>query len=231
MRYGRRNSMAPVDEAERAVGVVRGVILGIRGVSSSMPAESLVTRSLESSRCVISVIGAHAGELPDVIFERKSRDISHVGRTFWLIRSYKAKPGSIQKLCAGDPAYVIFVAPSTSGGARPTETDDAASEYSVDGVLWNSLPSGLTPVTGKLDRQSSALVFDALATVRQEILLDIWNYAELDDPDKPIRTMLGCSSIGAIRKDTRGHVERMKSQYRPVIAVARLSSPYGVWVR
>ena len=36
--------------------------------------------------CLLSVMGPHAGETPEVIFERKINDIKNIGKTFWLIK-------------------------------------------------------------------------------------------------------------------------------------------------
>jgi hypothetical protein len=70
--------------------------------------------------CVVSVIGSHAGEGIDAIFERKKADIEQIGKTFWLVRSPKAQPGQVQGICRTAPAYTMFIEPSTKGGARPT---------------------------------------------------------------------------------------------------------------
>jgi 1,2-phenylacetyl-CoA epoxidase PaaB subunit len=41
---------------------------------------------------LFSVMGPHAGENSDAIFARKITDIRNAGRTFWVVRSHKAKP-------------------------------------------------------------------------------------------------------------------------------------------
>ena len=112
---------------------------------------TLLEAALACSQCVVSVMGDHAGEGADTIFDRKKADIERMGKTFWLIRSPKARPAQVQGICKIIPAYALFVEPATKGGARPTIEDDMANEYSDDGVLWHRLPKGLSPVTGKLD--------------------------------------------------------------------------------
>ena len=63
----------------------------------------------EPEYSLFSVMGPHAGEDSDVIFERKISDIRKAGRTFWVIRSHKAKPNMVQTIGAtvcgmsGDP--------------------------------------------------------------------------------------------------------------------------------
>lgn len=186
--------------------------------------------ALACPQCVVSVMGDHAGEGADSIFNRKKADIDRTGRTFWLMRSPKARPSHVQGICTTVPAYTIFVEPATKAGARPTIEEDAAEEYSDDGLLWHRLPKGLSPVTGKLDTGATALVFDMITTDVSGTL-DLWGYGELSDINKPLRFILGCSTVCAARMDTKSHPERMKSRYRGIVAVARLAHPYCVWVR
>ncbi len=181
-------------------------------------------------RCVVSVMGDHAGEGVDEIFKRKIADIEETGRTFWLMRSPKARPAQVQEICLPFPAFTIFVHPATKGGARPTTTGTAAREYSADGQSWHGLPQGITPVTGKLDAGAAALVFDKMETAASG-RLDLWGYADFSNPQKPLKFMLGCSTVCAVRENMISHPERIKSRYREVVAVARLAEAYCVWLR
>ncbi len=191
---------------------------------------TILEAALGCPQCVVSVTGDHAGEGADAIFDRKKADIERIGVTFWFMRSPKARPPQVQGICKTFPAYTIFVEPATKGGARPTTEEDAAKEYSHDGVLWHQLPEGLSPVTGKLDTGATALVFDMMTT-NVSRTLDLWDYGEAVDIHKPLRFILGCSTVCAVRKDTRSHPKRMKSHYRGIVAVARLAGPYCVWMR
>ncbi len=156
--------------------------------------------------------------------------LSEQAKTFWLMRSPKARPAQVQALCKKIPAYTIFVEPATKGGARPTTREDAAREYSEDGQLWHRLPEGISPVTGKIDTSAAALVFDMMTTAVNGTL-DLWGYGDFSDTQKPLKFILGCSTVCAIRKDMTPHPERMKSRYRGIVAVARLAEPYCVWLR
>jgi len=191
---------------------------------------TLFEAALKSPKCVVSVMGDHAGEGANVIFDRKTADIARTGVTFWLIRSPKAKPQQVQELCKPFPAYAIFIEPATKGGARPTTKEDAAREYSGDRKLWLPLPKEITHVTGKLDTAATALVFDMMTTDVSE-MLDLWNYGEASEVDKPLRFILGCSTVCAVKKDMKSNPEKMKSRYRKIIAVARFADPYCVWIR
>ena len=127
------------------------------------------------------------------------------------------------------PTYTIFVEPATKGGARPTTEEDAAKEYSANRVAWFQPPNGLSPVTGKL-AGATALVFDMMTTDISGSL-DLWDYGDVLDIHKPLRFRLGCSTVCAVRNDTKSHPEKMKSRYRGIVAVARLADPYCVWLR
>ena len=186
--------------------------------------------ALQSHSCVISVMGAHANEGIETIFGRKMQDIDRTGTTYWLMRSPKARPPEVQDICKTTTSYVIFIEPASKGGARPTTTEDAASQFSPDRRSWKALPSGIGPVTGKLDTAATALVLDRLETVLSRTI-DLWAYAEAAGARTPLKFILGCSTVCAVKNDTSSHPERMKSRYRSVIAVARLVSPFCVWLK
>ena len=191
---------------------------------------TLIEAALTCPQCVLSVMGDHAGEDADAIFSRKKNDITRTGKTFWLMRSPKARPAQVQGICKTIPAYTIFVESATKGGARPTTKEDTAKEFSYYWVVWQWLPEGLSPVTGKLDTGATALVFDMMTTDVSGTL-DLWNYGEFSDIQKPLKFILGCSTVCAVRNDTKAHPEKMKSRYRGIVAVARLADPYCVWIR
>lgn len=190
----------------------------------------LIEEAIAYPRCILSVMGEHAGEGIDAIFKRKIADIGRVGKSFWLMKSPKARPDQVQEMCRASSAYVIFVAPATKGGARPTIAEDSAREYSENREVWHPLPNGLSPVTGKLDTRTAALVFDMLTT-SVNTTLDLWDYADFTDTKKPVKLILGCSTVCAVRKDMRLHSDKLKSRYREVVAVARLAASYCAWVR
>jgi len=175
-------------------------------------------------------MGEHAGEGSNVIFGRKISDIEQTGKTFWLVRSPKSRPAHVQKICTTSPGYTIFIEPATKGGARPTIEAVAAKEYSRDRVLWHRLPIGLSPVTGKLDSVATALVFDMLTTNVSGVL-DLWEYSEDSDLHTPLKFKLGCSTVSAVRKESKVHPQRMKSRYREIVAIARLKEPFCAWLR
>lgn len=184
---------------------------------------------------VFSVMGPHAGEDSDAIFERKRDDIRNVGKTFWVIRSNKAKPDMIQEIGStlrrrsGDP-LCAFIAPSAPGGARPTKTSSAASESSADRFAWQALPAGITPVTGLMTPSTCALVFDQLF-LQESVVVDLWQFADFFNSVEPVRIRRGASTVCVVRGNTSTHSVRMKSRRRQVMAVGRLVEPFAVWLR
>lgn len=179
---------------------------------------TLLREALDAPWCVISVMGAHAGEGADAIFGRKVADCRAAGRTFWVAKSPKARPGQVQELCASSVGHVIFVEPATPGGARATTRAERAIEYSADRLRWVALPPGIGPVTGQMGRAATALVLNRLAK-DVEGVLDLWRYADAVKQDLPVKFRLGQSTVCAIHGDTSSHPNRMMSRYRGIVAV------------
>jgi hypothetical protein len=148
-----------------------------------MGPNKIIQYALSATHCIVSVMGAHAGEKADEIFNRKIDDIRKINRTFWLIKSPKAKPEMVQKMCSIGPAFAVFVEPATKNGARPATSDQQAKTFSENGTIWNSLPEGLGAVTGKLDSSAYALVFDQMETIHESTEIDLWNYADYSFPE------------------------------------------------
>jgi hypothetical protein len=184
---------------------------------------------------LFSVMGPHAGESSEAIFARKIADVRNIGRTFWVVRSHKAKPNMIQTVgatvCrASREPLCAFLPPSSPGGAVPTKTASAAAEYSIDQHQWEAMPTGITPVTGQMTPSTCALVFDQLCLLTLTVV-DLWQYADFFDPKSPVKIRQGASTLGVTHRDTASHPDRMKSHLREIVAVGRLAHPFAVWLR
>jgi len=184
---------------------------------------------------LFSVMGPHAGESSEAIFARKIVDVQNVGRTFWVVRSHKAKPDMIQTVGAtvcgrSREPLCAFLAPSSPGGAVPTKTASAAVKYSTDRRRWEAIPTGITPVTGQMTPSTCALVFDQLCLLTSAVV-DLWQYADFFDLELPVKIRQGASTLCVTRRDTSTHPDRMKSHLRQVIAVGRLVHPFAVWLK
>jgi hypothetical protein len=178
----------------------------------------------DMSKCpaILSIIGWHADESPEDIVKRKRADIKKIGRTIWLYHSQKASIPTVQQFGrqSADVA-VIFL----RGSAFPTGASDEAQQMSDDRSRWSPLPWGIDKVTGRLP--AGGLVIRDLTPVDYEI--DLWEY--LEHPGLlPIRFRQGASTACVVpTKDNP--VEGMKSRHRRVMAVGRLVTPFGVFLR
>jgi hypothetical protein len=189
---------------------------------------------LDIKYVVISVMGPHAGESENEIFNRKIQDIHNIGLTFWLMKSHRAKPELVQELCLKANAentgsYCVFIEASSKRGAVPTKSVSSAESYSKDNLTWVALPQGLSPVTGKIDKNAYALVFNRLELVNESI--DLWSYADFFNQNNPLKIIQGASTICAIKKDVANDIEKIKSRYRRVVAIGKLCEPFCVYLR
>lgn len=188
---------------------------------------------LNNEYMIISVIGSHAGENEEEIFRRKINDIDSSGKTFWLIKSWQAKPDMVQEICrhAEDKnknVYCIFIEASTFGGAVPTKQASSAQYYSSDNSGWLEIPDNISPVTGKIDRSAYALIFDNLKMYDGNI--DLWDYADFFNQSNPVKISQGASTLCATRQDMRDIQNKIKSRFRRIVAIGKLCKPFGVWL-
>lgn len=186
---------------------------------------------------IISIIGPHAGENEEEIFERKMMDIRNIGETFWVTKSSRVSPKIVQHFfymtreTKQEDIYVVFLEGSTRGAARPTKVAESATLYSADLVEWIEIPNSMTPVTGKLDRRANAFIFDSMEMADENAVVDLWNYVDFLDPEQPLKIRLGASTVCVIRKNTSGQTGKIRSRFRRVVAFARLKHPYYVWIK
>lgn len=185
---------------------------------------------LHNKYLIISIIGEHAGESIEDIFSRKQKDVDEIGKTYWLIQSHKAKTETVQELSRKAEkedisAYCLFIEPSQKGGAKPTLHDDPVTHVSSDNQNWNKLPNEIK-ITGKISRNSTALVFSELTIINNPTTIDLWEYSEFKT-DNPVKMMLGASTICCEKRPSSG----MKNRYRNVVGIGRLTMPYGVWLK
>ncbi len=182
----------------------------------------------DANRIVLSVMGPHANEDTISIFHRKIDDIARIGKTLWLCASPSARPDRTQTFLSGSTS-ILFLAPASRSGARPTTSAEAMTELSPNRLDWESLPAGLGPVTGRRVN-AYAFVLSELTLCEPDHLLDLWQYVDAEK-EGPIRFRLGSSTLLARRSNQTEHPMRMKSRIRRVLAVGRLEAPYAVWVR
>jgi len=189
---------------------------------------------LKRNYVIISVMGSHANETEKEIFTRKRKEIERTGKSFWLHKSYKAKPSIVQNLCKKallkrDNPICIFIEASSKKGARPTKKTDKAKKFSIDKTHWKEIPKGIL-VTGSL-KSSFAMTFDKLDIIKKECYLNLWDYSSFLSPGRAIKMILGSSTVCCIRKSSQNDPAKMKSNSRRVVAIGRLVQPFSVWLR
>lgn len=179
---------------------------------------------------IITVVGFHAGEALASIFSRKQKEIQNDGKTYWLLKSFKVKNDQIQEMCKQakkehQDVYCLFISASVKNGAKPTLHDSLVKQISEDNIGWAVLPEGIK-ITGKIDKQTTALVLDELEIVTNPIIIDLWKFSEFLTSN-PVKLQLGASTICVINIPSVG----MKSRSRNIIAWGKLKFPYAVWVK
>ncbi|MEK6828019.1 MAG: hypothetical protein AABX78_01595 [Nanoarchaeota archaeon] len=61
--------------------------------------------------------------------------------------------------------------------------------------------------------------------------IDLWNYADFFNQDKPIKIFQGASTLCAIKKTIEDTDKHIKSHIREIVAIGRLCYPCGVWLK
>ncbi len=189
--------------------------------SGFIPRESIFDRLL------LSVVGPHAGEDEASIFKRKMADLKKSCQTFWLCHSHNARPEFTQMFCDGRDGEVpvLFLAPASRRGARPTTESSVMREYSAEKKLWTPLPKEISPVTGKASSTAYALVLSELHLGNKDAEIDLSECIDAVE-DKPVKFRLGASTVIAKRS-----AEKRPPNMRRIVAVGHLAAPYAVWVR
>jgi len=189
-----------------------------------------ISTILDNTFLVISVVGVHAGEPLAEIFIRKQGEIDKIGKSFWLIKSFRAKTDDIQRigLAASEiqqEIYCIFIAPAQTEGAKPTSSLAAAKQYSENGSRWLNVPDEIH-TTGKINTHSTCLVLGSL-DLTENNMIDLWEYSDFREQEKAITLSRGASTVCAVKK----HREGMKSRMRGVVGFGRLVFPYAVYIK
>lgn len=172
---------------------------------------------------VISIIGWHAGESPDIIIDRKRADIQNAKTTIWLYHSQLASVQDVQRFGSTHSTVTIYF---LEGTAYPASTAQASREMSIDRSKWIALPSGLSNVTGKLP--GGGLVIGTLSSPLRDHEIDLWEYFEHSN-SQPLRFRQGASTACVVAAS--GSMPGMRSRFRKVVAIGQLAPPYAVYLR
>jgi len=189
---------------------------------------------LRKNYAIISIIGPHAGETEEEVLLRKREETEKTGKSFWLYKSYEAKPNDVQNFCEkallkGDNPICIFIKPSSINGAQSTKRDEIAKEFSIDKSRWNKIQKGIL-VTGFL-KNSFAMIFDKLDIIKDKYYLNLWDYSLFPLSGKAVKTRRGASTVCCVRESSQNDPTKMVSNIRRVVAVGELVKPFSVWLR
>lgn len=183
--------------------------------------------------CIVSVIGTHAGESINKIFTRKIKEIKDTGFSFWLHKSYNAKPDLVNRMIRVNkdkPVKCYFITSSRGiKGARSTISADVAKEFSNNGKNWDRIPNKIK-VTGKI-QNAYALVFNSIMFPKSKKDIDLRYYNFFQKPLEPIKMRSGASTICAIKLQEQNKMGYIVSYKREIIAIGKLAKPYCVWLR
>lgn len=106
-------------------------------------------------RIVFSIIGEHAGEDLDTIFNRKQRDIDQCGRTHWMVSIHPDIACKINELVREGETYVFFLH-AQSGNARPATSETKAQGYVDLYGIKHSFTDQQSAVTGRINSHAYA---------------------------------------------------------------------------
>jgi hypothetical protein len=173
---------------------------------------------------ILSIIGWHADESPEIIINRKRADIQKANSTIWLYHSQLASVQDVQQFGSTQSRVAVYF---IEGGAYPASTSLAARQMSDDRSKWMPLPNRISNVTGRLP--GGGLVIGKLSAPLRDHEIDLWDYFE-HSKAQPLRFRQGASTacvVGAPNGPIRG----MKSRIRKVVAIGQLAPPYAVYLR
>ncbi|MCK9392173.1 MAG: hypothetical protein M0Q01_11485 [Syntrophales bacterium] len=173
-------------------------------------------------------VGLHAGETFDHILERKRQEYKNAGVIFWgyggntCHPTRAVQPFARMKLEKRENIYIVME--EINSNHPPTKI--VAEEYSVDGIHWQPIPTGIE-----------------VRSSRYAVVLDELQDGDLDIDLSEYKVAVG-PSLGKVASDyILGRVDKAcitKSQeplaHRPpqikkISHIARIVEPYAVFLR
>jgi hypothetical protein len=173
---------------------------------------------------IVSIIGWHAGESPDIIINRKRADIQKAKSTIWLYQSQLASVQDVQRFGNIHSTVAVYF---LEGSAYPASTAQAARQMSADRLKWEPLPNAIGNVTGKLP--GGGLIIGTLSAALPDHEIYLWEYFE-HATAQPLRFRQGASTACVVVAQN-SPVPGMKSRLRKVVAIGQLAPPYAVYLR
>ena len=211
----------------------------VLAIGQSAKGNSLLNAAINSDYVFISVMGPHANEEPEAIFDRKIEDINICKESFWVSGIDEKFVNECRVKLHGADGYVLLVESSGNGsGSDNTNGDNKATEYSGDKKEWKKINTNISEVTGNLRKNGMpAYYFDDIELFDKKetpIILyheiDLNYYCECNNQQKAIKFRQGYSNV-FVKSNAAPLQGGMQSHKRKIVAVLRLKTPYVVWVR
>ena len=167
---------------------------------------------------VFSLVGPHAGQSLEEIFERKIKDCENLNQTFWVYHSHRCTKNifDIRK-----PSEVWFISASKPGAAKQTKSSTVAQQFFKDDQ-WFEFDKDLSPVTGRIHSKATAFQLTNLRMVQETINFN--NYIDLIT-NKQLRFSQFCSTT--IGSETQND----STEHRPRIICAKATLQDIVLIR
>ena len=144
---------------------------------------------------VFSLVGPHAGQSLEEIFERKIKDCEVLKETFWVYQSSCCTKGLFD---THKPSEILFISASKPGAAKQTKSSTLAQQF-FKNKQWFGFNKDLSPVTGRIHSKSTAFQLTNLRMVNETI--DFNDYTDITT-NKPLRFSQFCSTtIGAMSEN------------------------------
>lgn len=152
---------------------------------------------------VFSLVGPHAGQSLEEIFERKIKDCETLNQTFWVYQSSRCTKNLF---CAHKPTEVWFVSASKPGAAKQTKSSTLANQFFTDNE-WVDFNEDLSSVTGRIHSKSTAFQLTNLRMVNETI--DFNSYTDLITK-KLLRFSQFCSTTIASKTSDDSEEHRLR---------------------
>jgi hypothetical protein len=187
---------------------------------------TLLQDALAAEYSILSSAGSHAREDWRTIITRKSADIAQAKHSVWVLNSNAARPDTVQSFCNRQGArYVIFLSRERDSKVRSgPSTEHRAQRYSANNKSWLPLHSALSHVTGRLNRATTGLWFDALEEVPRGSL-NLGGFCKQTDGKALARFQVHESTYTVQR------VATVSDGAYQILAVGRLTAPFAVWLQ
>lgn len=201
-----------------------------------MKNNGLLEQAKKADYVFISVMGPHANETPEEIYEKKNEDLKRFGESFWVSGVDEQFITECKRKLKGKVGYLILVESSGDGkSAADTKGSEPATKYSENRVNWKEI--NVPNVTGNMHKDGTpAYYFDKIelyeereAPINLSYNINL-NYYSEDGKKEAIKFRQGRSNVFA-KKNTAKLSGGMNSHERKIVAVLRLKYPYVVWVK